>query len=244
MKPVSPGQVEGDEASEYGRLRTAESGSALPPRFACASRCLRLESVSSLSLGCSSGCQRLRLASSLQERCAVADGCTSWSSILRRTGWSDCLPAHEIDVAVLHASCLNLGCAALAHDPNFGLPELVFAFDDRSQVQRLALLSRGYRHVVSMDGLATWLHDQLTSLCALARARRIVLGACAASTPVVDMTLGTPGGGGMNLHVAETHFRETFLRALLAEYGSRRLAAAAAGVPYRSFCEMLRKLRI
>jgi molybdenum-dependent DNA-binding transcriptional regulator ModE len=46
------------------------------------------------------------------------------------------------------------------------------------------------------------------------------------------------------LHAAETRFRETYLRLLLAERGSRRRAADEAGVPYRSFCEMLRKLGI
>ena len=49
---------------------------------------------------------------------------------------------------------------------------------------------------------------------------------------------------GAQLHVAETAFRDVFLRSLLAQHGSRRRAAEEAGVPYRSFCEMLRKLGI
>jgi len=161
-----------------------------------------------------------------------------------RADGSESLGPQQLDIAVLHASCLNLNWAVLAHDPNFGLPELVFAFDDRSQAQRVALLSRGYRHVISTNSLATWLLEQLASLCTLARARRIVLEGCPAATPVTDLTLGTTVTGSTNLHRAETDFRETFLRALLLENGSRRGAAKAAGVPYRSFCEMLRKLGI
>jgi len=161
-----------------------------------------------------------------------------------RSERSESLPQREFDIAVLHAGCLNLNCAAFLYDSSWGFPELVFVFDERCQAQRLALLSRGFRHVVSVDQLATWLLDQVPSLCALARARRIVLGACSAKPTVTDLALGTAATAGMNLHRAETYFRETFLRALLAEHGSRRRAADAAGVPYRSFCEMLRKLRI
>ena len=148
----------------------------------------------------------------------------------------------EVDVAVLHASCLSLNCAGLAHDPAFGFPELVFAVDESCPAQRLALLSRGYRHVISVTRLDGWLHEQLVSLCALAQARRIVIrAACTAPTQVAALSLATSPGVNMNLHLAETHFRETFLRALLVEQGSRRRAAEAAGVPYRSFCEMLRR---
>lgn len=161
-----------------------------------------------------------------------------------RVDWSESLPPEEVDIAVFHASCLNLACAALALDSRFGFPELVFAVEDRCPAQRMALLSHGYRHVISAARLATWLLEQVASLCMLARARRIVLGACPATVASSDLTLGNAAGGGMNLHVAETHFRETYLRALLAEHGSRRRAADAAGVPYRSFCEMLRKLGI
>jgi len=161
-----------------------------------------------------------------------------------RADWPESLRPQIVDVAVLHAGCLNPNCAALLHDPDFGFPELVFAIDDGCPAQRLALLSRGYKHVISNDHLATWLPDQLASLCTLARARRIVLEACSAKMPVADLTLGSTVPASMNLHLAETNFREIFLRALLTEHGSRRRAAEAAGVPYRSFCEMLRKLCI
>ena len=162
----------------------------------------------------------------------------------RHTNWSENLPPKQVDVVVLEASHPSLSCAALIQDPAFGFPEIVFAVDPRYPAQRLALLSRGYRHVISADHLAGWLHEQLSELCALAQARRIVLAACPTQARVADLVLGASANGSMSLHSAETQFRETFLRALLVEYGSRRSAAEAAGVPYRSFCEMLRKLGI
>jgi len=157
---------------------------------------------------------------------------------------SDLLRAENVDVAVLHAGRLNSNYSALIHDPDFGFPEIVFVVDDACSAQRLALLSRGYRHVISDDRLLEWLPGELDSLSTLARARRIVLGACPAKPSVADLALGKAASRSMNLHVAETNFREVFLRALLTEHGSRRRAAEAAGVPYRSFCEMLRKLGI
>jgi hypothetical protein len=44
------------------------------------------------------------------------------------------------------------------------------------------------------------------------------------------------------LRVAETRFREAYLRSLLAESGGRSEAARRAGVPYRTLCAMLQKL--
>jgi len=158
-------------------------------------------------------------------------------------GRSKGLRPQPLDVAVVHAQSLQPNFAALLHDPGFGAPEIVFAVDSDCPAQRLALLSHGYRHVVSGDRLASWLPEQLPALWRLARARRIVLAACAANTTPAEFTLGKAGRR-MHLHSAETVFRETFLRALLTEHGSRRKAAEAAGVPYRSFCEMLRKLDI
>jgi citrate lyase beta subunit len=43
---------------------------------------------------------------------------------------------------------------------------------------------------------------------------------------------------------AERDFRVSYLRALLADAPNRREAARRAGVPYRTLCDMVRKLRI
>jgi hypothetical protein len=238
------GEVEGEEPSEWDPSRKAESEShssgTFRVRVRVPSALERLEPRPRVLLGLPENSTREEFAHRLRE--------SSCMHVVEfdpsRADWSEFLPPQELDVAALHAGCLNLNCAALDHDPTFGLPELVFVFDDRCQAQRLALLSRGYRHVINVERLTGWLQEQLASLCSLARARRILLGACPPKTPVADFSMDAPATDSMNLHLAETHFRETFLRALLAEHGSRRKAAGAAGVPYRSFCEMLRKLGI
>jgi len=148
-----------------------------------------------------------------------------------------------IDVAVVHSECMGLGTAPLLCDPDLGLPELVLVVDDLASPEHIALRSRGFQLVIAADDLPGWLPSNLPRLVALARARRTLLSACAeqpsaanAATSAIFRTRG------MKLHAAETCFRRTFMRALLAEHGSRRRAAEEARVPYRSFCEMLRKL--
>ena len=46
------------------------------------------------------------------------------------------------------------------------------------------------------------------------------------------------------LPTAEMRFRESYIRCLLTQSGSRQEAARRAGVPYRTMCEMIRKLGI
>ena len=152
------------------------------------------------------------------------------------------IPTLEVvDVALLHVDCLSLTSSPLLYDPALGCPELVFVVDHAWSPQHLALKSRGSRHVVSRDTLSEWFPGALSELAALAQARRIVLKACADSPNPPERNRQARG---VRLHAAETAFRAAFLRSLLADHGSRRKAAEEAGVPYRSFCEMLRKLGI
>jgi hypothetical protein len=148
------------------------------------------------------------------------------------------------DIAVLHADSLNVSCSPLMHDPDLGFPELVFVVDAAWSPQHFALESRGFRHVVSQQDLSEWLPIVLMQLGSLAQARRIVLGACAGRPTLGELPATSRQTRGIKLHAAETSFRAAFMRSLLAEHGCRRRAAEAAGVPYRSFCEMVRKLGI
>ena len=139
---------------------------------------------------------------------------------------------------------LGLASATLVHGHELESPELVLIVNEPWSPQRFALHCRGFRYVVCRDELAEWLPSVLTQLCSIAHARRFALSAYA-NIPVPPALL-TPHRdiAKMRLYAAETSFRGTYFRALLAEHGSRRKAAQAAGVPYRSFCEMLRKLGI
>jgi hypothetical protein len=149
-----------------------------------------------------------------------------------------------IDVAILSASLLGVEDAPLLTEPRFGFPELVFVVDDFWSPQRFALASRGFQYIVSRDELSDWLVASIEQLRQLARARRLTFAAYTnrPAAPGFPRLLGCHRR--MKLHAAETSFRETILRTLLMEHGSRAKAAEEAGVPYRSFCEMLRKMGI
>jgi len=147
----------------------------------------------------------------------------------------------QVDVAILDFENVGLACSPLLRDPALGFPELVFLVDAVGSAQDLALRSHGFRHLVGENEILEWLPAALDQLVALTRARRILLQACA-DCCVTGQLRVMPRTKGMGLHAAETSFRSAFIRGLLAESGSRRRAAEQAGVPYRSFCEMLRKL--
>jgi hypothetical protein len=153
------------------------------------------------------------------------------------------LPRASFEIAVLHTTDLGTWIRHLTHDADAGCPEVVFVVDEADSPERLAFESLGFRYVVPLAQLPVWLPGALTGLCALSAARR-ALAEARANAPEPPLRgraqLQTP----IHLHAAETRFRETFLRLLLAHHGSRRKAAVQAGVPYRSFCEMLRKLDI
>lgn len=153
-----------------------------------------------------------------------------------------------VDVAVIDANLLGINWSPLLNDPRCGYPELVFAVRHPLSPEGIALASRGYRYVIGQDDLHRWLPLRLARLATVAHARRVVIAASLdnSETPKdSEPSYGLQLLGrrpAMTLHAAESRFREIYMRSLLAEYGSRRAAAAAAGVPYRSFCEMLRKV--
>ena len=166
-------------------------------------------------------------------------------SILERAG---SIPEiAPVDVALIHTDYMSQACAPLLCDARLGSPEIVFVVDEEGSPQHLALESRGLRYVVSRRLLPKWLPAAMPRLTSIARARRIVLGTCTADDPMVPEQPSLKvrlRGRQLRLREAETSFRDAFMRTLLAECGSRRKAADEAGVPYRSFCEMLRKLGI
>jgi len=150
-----------------------------------------------------------------------------------------------VDVAVVAPDRLD-SCATplFADDPRVGLPEVVFVIGDVASAQRFALERRGYPYVLLEADLGPWLAASLDQLCAIARTRRQAMAAVARRPSAPPLPHVGGRGHALRLHVAEATFRETYLRLLLAEHGSRRKAAAAAGLPYRSFCDMVRRAGI
>ena len=149
------------------------------------------------------------------------------------------LPA--VDVAVLGADLLVGNASSLFRHPALAYCEVVVAVDDPASPARFGLESRGFRYVVTTEQLLSWLPPAFSPLAAVARARRLLAAAAEErprppELPPPMRTLSTT-----RLRVAEGAFRDVLLRLLLAEFGTRRRAAEEAGVPYRSFCAMLRK---
>ena len=151
--------------------------------------------------------------------------------------------AGPFDVALLRSQDIAPSFHSLFGDAELGFPEPIFVVDEATSPNRFAIASLGFRYILPMAQLSTWLPGALPRLCALSLARRLTASAHEnAPQPPLAGAGNLPSGD--CLHAAETRFRETLLRLLLAEHGTRRKAAEKAGVPYRSFCEMLRKLDI
>lgn len=133
---------------------------------------------------------------------------------------------------------------ALSIHQKIGCPEIFFIADDvRTDGATFAgLRALGFKRLIPLSMLERWLCLTALPLARLARARRTFQEAERILDDISSMAvpLDAPNG----LFLEEQRFRETYLRALLAETGSRRLAADRARVPYRSFCQMLQKAGI
>jgi CheY-like chemotaxis protein len=123
--------------------------------------------------------------------------------------------------------------------------ELLLMADDAGAPEVQAAWDLGWHRLVAWDEATEWLDRGLEPLAALvslkrqmASARREADALCAGSI--------VPGVGATALPLgeAERRYREMFLRSKLALAGGRRQAAEMAGVPYTTFCVMLRKLGI
>jgi DNA-binding NarL/FixJ family response regulator len=121
--------------------------------------------------------------------------------------------------------------------------ETVFVVDNAADPEVQAAMDLGWDRLVASDRLEEWLDRGLKPLAKLARIEREVRiarrEAQAASAGNV-----VPAVPSLPLNVAERRYRETFLRSKMATAGERREAARLAGVPYTTFCVMLRKLGI
>jgi len=121
--------------------------------------------------------------------------------------------------------------------------EIVFVVDDATAPEVQAAWDLGWERLVSSPKLEEWLDRGLKPLAKVARLKRQLTLArreieTAAAGDVVPEVTNLPLGE------AERRYRETFLRSKMATAGERRAAARLAGVPYTTFCVMLRRLGI
>lgn len=151
----------------------------------------------------------------------------------------------EIDVCLIH----------LSDDGTEDLPigveyvrrcgcEAVFWADTQRAPQVQAARALGIRRIVPADSFLRWIQAALTTLVNEARAKRLLLRAQCELPPIPSWTIEESTHMSLSLPVAETLFRESYVRSVLADTKNRSEAALVAGVPYRTFCDILNKLNI
>jgi hypothetical protein len=154
-------------------------------------------------------------------------------------------PGIELDVvlAFLRARSLRSLTAVLTMHDRLGFPEIVAISEHPNDAAAAALKEFGVERVLPQESAVSWLSATLEVLASIAIAKRSLRrhGAALGQWPRVDPFSGPHI---LPLSVAEARFRETYLRALMAQAGSRTLAAKGAGVPYRTLCYMLERYGI
>lgn len=121
--------------------------------------------------------------------------------------------------------------------------EIAFVVEDAAAPEVQAALDLGWERLVAADRLEEWLDRGLKPLAKVARLERD-LRAARREADTASAGNVVPSVPNLPLSVAERRYRETFLRSKMATAGERREAARLAGVPYTTFCVMLRKLGI
>jgi CheY-like chemotaxis protein len=149
------------------------------------------------------------------------------------------------EVAILDLMFRNGRGCAVAIELRRLVPEIeiVFVVEDPSVPEVQAAWDLGWERLVSSESLEEWLDRGLKPLAKFARLKRqLTMVRQDAETASVGNVV--PEVSNLPLGVAERRYRETFLRSKMATAGERRAAARLAGVPYTTFCVMLRKLGI
>ena len=138
-------------------------------------------------------------------------------------------------------AALGIGAEAVQRNP---FTEVVFYCDNPDAPEVAAAAVLGITRIVPAQHMPPGCRGPaICSRAAPACGR--AAAACAAAVPRPP-TLATVSDGPARLPLptAEMQFRESYIRFLLGESGSRQEAARRAGVPYRTMCEMIRKLGI
>jgi len=148
-----------------------------------------------------------------------------------------------IDVALVSLSDQRFDGLAFGAelDATFPWIEIVYWFDEGGAAPfAAAAKSLGVRRMIPLARLLGWLDGALPNLIRMARARRDHLSA-ERQLPPIPAHEGRDGDIAAPLPQAERLFREAYLRQLLSRSESRTIAARRAGVPYTTFCSMLKK---
>jgi DNA-binding NarL/FixJ family response regulator len=156
---------------------------------------------------------------------------------------TELLPADLVLLALggRQPTALATGALAVQRNP---YAEVVFYCDDADAPEVAAASVLGITRIVPAREMAGWLGRAGDLLARGALLRRIAAAAVdAVPRPPTLAAIGERPAR-QPLPTAEMQFRETYIRYLLSQSGSRQEAARRAGVPYRTMCEMIRKLGI
>jgi hypothetical protein len=140
-------------------------------------------------------------------------------------------------VRLLRGELTPLTTALEAYD-ELDRPELVIVVGQRHDPAIQALFGLGLRRVIEEQDLRSWLSESGHLLRCMARGRRAERRLQESLHPQGE-TAWAASRRLPRLFEAEQRFRETYIRAVLGIVGSRREAAALAGVPYRTFCQIV-----
>jgi len=120
--------------------------------------------------------------------------------------------------------------------------EIVF-FSDGEGIDSTIAEALGLNRIVPADKLVEWLRLAGPHLVCQTQARRLLLAAARNIPPIPPFAARLPDRI-EPLPAAEQRFREAYLRSLLDRGRDRETVARLAGVPYRTLCQMIRKLNI
>jgi hypothetical protein len=164
-------------------------------------------------------------------------------SVASARGLGPDVSGEQIDVALVSLSDARFDGLAFGAELGTTFPwiEIVYWFDEGGGTTfAAAAKSLGVRRVIPQARLLGWLDGALANLTRMARARREHLSA-ERQLPPLPSQESNDDGVAAPLPQAERLFREAYLRQLLSQSASRTIAARRAGVPYTTFCSMLKK---
>ena len=148
--------------------------------------------------------------------------------------------AHDVGLISLASGRLDGLAFGAELKARFPWIEIAFWFDEgKGAPAAAAARSLGVRRLIPIGSLTIWLRTALGPLVRMARARREHAIAEESLPPVPE---DSGGDCVLPLPEAERRFRETYLRRVLSETANHRTAAEKAGLPYTTFCSMLKKL--
>ena len=225
---------EADDRGEARGRRPEPANTTSPGRTPEQAYAARVVVVDENQLRASSLASALKIAA---EDVVVVSGPDGWA--LR----NELFPADLVLLALggRQVSALATGAEAVQRNP---YAEVIFYCDDADAPEVAAAAVLGITRIVPAHQMSPWLGRAGAQLARAACLRRAAAAMLASAPEPPTLGSDSPTAPRLPLPTAEMRYRESYIRCLLTQSGSRQEAARRAGVPYRTMCEMIRKLGI